>query len=288
MRCQVLVVAGGTFGSTELLLRSAASFPGISRRLGTRFSPNGDLLTFGSRVGRRRGTEQFANAATGMAVGPTITRSVLVDQPRVEGERFYLQDAGLPAQAAWLLLGLRPGNAAWRVARSAGTRSLELLGRDARTRVSDRVPKSLPRSRLTRTFGVLGMGIDTADGRMRLRDDQLRLNWAIRRSHRLLRRIEGASDELIQALGGRTWPTTLTSLGRIITTHPVGGLPMGTSAATGVVDDYGEVFGWPGLFVIDGSAMPGAVGPNPALTIAAFALRSAERVEQRLPKKRDA
>jgi cholesterol oxidase len=128
------------------------------------------------------------------------------------------------------------------------------------------------------------MGIDTADGRMRLRDDQLRLSWTIRRSRRLLHRIEGASDELIQALGGRTWPTTLTSLNRIITVHPVGGLPMGSSVATGVVDDRGEVFGWPGLFVTDGSAMPGAVGPNPSLTIAAFALRAAERVEQRLDK----
>jgi cholesterol oxidase len=39
----------------------------------------------------------------------------------------------------------------------------------------------------------------------------------------------------------------------------------------GVIDRDGEVFGYPGLYVVDGAAMPGPVGPNPSLTIAAFA-----------------
>jgi cholesterol oxidase len=57
---------------------------------------------------------------------------------------------------------------------------------------------------------------------------------------------------------------------------------MGTSRSTGVVDGHGEVFGTKGLFITDGSTMPGAVGPNPSLTIAAFALRAGERIVQRL------
>jgi cholesterol oxidase len=282
MRCRVLVIAAGALGSPELMLRSASSFPGLSRMVGTHFSPNGDLLTFGTRIGGRRGTHQFGRLATGMAVGPTITRSVVVDAPGPDGQRFYLQDSGLPVQLAWLLLGLPFSFVTRRTLRSLGTRGLELLGRDPRTRISDRLPNTVPRSRVTNAFAVLGMGIDTADGQLRLRDDQLQLRWKIRRSRRLLRKIEGASDDLIRALGGRTWPTTLTTLNRIITVHPVGGMPMGSSVATGVVDDRGEVHGWNGLFVIDGSAMPGAVGPNPSMTIAAFALRASERVLERL------
>ena len=46
---------------------------------------------------------------------------------------------------------------------------------------------------------------------------------------------------------------------------------MGASGEEGVVDDEGEVFGCPGLFVADGSVMPGPVGPNPSFTIAAVA-----------------
>ena len=45
---------------------------------------------------------------------------------------------------------------------------------------------------------------------------------------------------------------------------------MGFTANDGVVNSYGEVFGYPGLYVVDGSVMPGAVGPNPSLTIAAI------------------
>ena len=48
------------------------------------------------------------------------------------------------------------------------------------------------------------------------------------------------------------------------------------------MDDWGEVFGHPGLFVADGSVMPGPVGANPALTIAALSHRFAERVVARV------
>ena len=60
---------------------------------------------------------------------------------------------------------------------------------------------------------------------------------------------------------------------RVVTVHPVGGAPMGRDPSPGVCDPYGEVFGYPGLYVADGAAMPGPVGPNPALTIAALADR---------------
>jgi cholesterol oxidase len=46
--------------------------------------------------------------------------------------------------------------------------------------------------------------------------------------------------------------------------------------ARGVVDSHGEVFGYPGFAITDGSVMPGPVGPNPSFTIAALADRLAD------------
>ena len=51
---------------------------------------------------------------------------------------------------------------------------------------------------------------------------------------------------------------------------------MGDSAANGVVNHKGEVFGYPRLYVADGAIVPEALGTNPAKTIAALAERNVE------------
>jgi cholesterol oxidase len=58
------------------------------------------------------------------------------------------------------------------------------------------------------------------------------------------------------------------------TAHILGGCCMGTSAETGVIDRQHRVFGYDGLFVIDGSAISANVGVNPSLTICALAERA--------------
>ena len=59
---------------------------------------------------------------------------------------------------------------------------------------------------------------------------------------------------------------------------PSAAAPWARTTARGVVDSYGQVFGYPGLVIADGSMLPGPVGPNPSTTIAAVAHRAAERL----------
>ena len=61
---------------------------------------------------------------------------------------------------------------------------------------------------------------------------------------------------------------------------------MGRDADEGVVDPYGNVFGYPGLHIADGSVMPGPVGPNPSFTIAALADRFADQHPRSRPTRR--
>jgi cholesterol oxidase len=75
--------------------------------------------------------------------------------------------------------------------------------------------------------------------------------------------------------GGVAGNALLESIGNAsMTAHVLGGCVMGGSAADGVIDERHEVFGYPGLFVVDASAIPANVGVNPSLTITAMAERA--------------
>ena len=122
---------------------------------------------------------------------------------------------------------------------------------------------------------LLALGRDTPDGRMRLSRGNLDLDWTMQSSSGYFAAVEATLASIAQELGAKLtkWPLRLFK--RVITVHPLGGCPMGCSPEEGVVNHQGEVFGYPGLYVVDGSVMRGPVGPNPSLTIAAFANRAA-------------
>ncbi len=109
-----------------------------------------------------------------------------------------------------------------------------------------------------------GMGRDASDGRMALRHGLLEI---------------ADMRAIAPSLNARLRASLAWSLGRrTATVHPLGGAPIRRDAKEGVVDAWGRVFGYPGLYIADGSVMPGAIGANPSLTIAAFADRVADGI----------
>jgi cholesterol oxidase len=74
--------------------------------------------------------------------------------------------------------------------------------------------------------------------------------------------------------GVTTTLMTETLLGVPSTAHILGGACMGASAETGVINDKHQVFNYPGLYVIDGSAISANPGVNPSLTITTLAERA--------------
>ncbi|GAA2796860.1 FAD-dependent oxidoreductase [Crossiella cryophila] len=59
-----------------------------------------------------------------------------------------------------------------------------------------------------------------------------------------------------------------------MTAHFLGGCPIGLDAEHGVIDPYHRVHGYPGLSIVDGSAISANLGVNPSLTITAQAERA--------------
>ncbi|GIF22768.1 cholesterol oxidase [Actinoplanes tereljensis] len=58
-----------------------------------------------------------------------------------------------------------------------------------------------------------------------------------------------------------------------LTYHPLGGCVLNQAT-----DNYGRLPGYPGLYVVDGSLIPGSTGVNPFVTITALAERNLEKI----------
>lgn len=280
--CDRLVLAAGTFGTTYLLLKNAGAFPALSREhLGTRVSGNGDMLSVALRC-TRRVDDRVEPWPIDSSVGPPITHALrhadAVDTNDArDGRGFYLEDSGIPTQLAWMIEGLNtPGwiGRGWRLARRVLSK---MLGRDLDTDLSNELADFLgPMALSARSMPMLGMGRDVPDGRFSLDGDRLQLDWAKRRSAAYFDNLVDAARDVATELGASFQVDPMSELfDRVVTVHPLGGCPMGRNRHEGVTDSHGRVFGHPGLAIVDGAVLPGPVGANPSLTIAAIADRAA-------------
>jgi cholesterol oxidase len=292
LTCDRLVISAGTLGSPYLLMRNRSALPGISPLLGTRFSGNGDLLTFAMRCMQDGENGERIPRVLDPAHGPVITSAIRVpdelDGGGATGRGFYLEDAGYPEFLSWMLQATDLPGSLLRAAPILKDVILHRLGRQADTNLS---------AELQRMFGdcgisagvlpLLGMGRDVPDGNMALADNGLlEVDWRKRgRSAEYFDRVREVSKQVCEKLGGTFLDNPIWHLNHVITVHPLGGCPMGESRERGVVDPVsGQVWGYEGLHVADGSVMPGPVGPNPSATIAALADRFADAVlEGRAP-----
>lgn len=276
--CDRLVLSAGTFGTTYLMLRNRDRFPKLSQQLGTRLSGNGDLLGFIRRPdgwSRQRGVSGFAPS-----FGPVITSTIRVAD-KVDGDGdgpgYYIQEGGLPGFAQWALEAADTPGEAVRAARFAAREIWGVVTHTPKSDLGGEVSLFLGKGEDSDGFMILlGMGRETPNGVMSLRDKWLHLDWQETRSKVYFDRVKATMARLAHELGANFEINPLWYLRKFITVHGLGGCPMGRTEEEGVVDSNGEVFNYPGLYIAEGSVMPGPVGPNPSLTIAAVSDRFAD------------
>ena len=91
--------------------------------------------------------------------------------------------------------------------------------------------------------------------------------------------INTTARAVARASGGRAYGSLQETLFDLSTTaHILGGAPIGDGPDDGVISADHEVHGYPGMYVVDGSAVPGNLGVNPSLTITALAERAMARM----------
>jgi len=126
------------------------------------------------------------------------------------------------------------------------------------------------------SFGIMGFddspGRITLDAHRRLVHAGRPLGGSLFHSARLAR-----LRELADAAGARLLiPPDFVNRRMPVTVHPLGGAAIADSPDRGVCDPFGEVFGYPGLYIADGSLLPTPTGVAPSMTIAALAEHVAE------------
>jgi cholesterol oxidase len=260
-----VVVAAGSLGSTELLLRCRdqhRTLPGLSPMLGRNWSANANLLSTAiySDAGRVEQTR-----------GPSISSAIDFTDGSRGGERYVIEDDGFPNL---ILNSLRacldaPGAAGF--------------GRGLLQQIEEHV-RADPNLRNVMVW--LGAGMDAGDGQLSLKRRlltpwlrDLDLQWTPQNSKGVLEAIADVHRKMTAATGGRLREGLPGSIFRnMVTLHPLGGCRMGTTADNGVVDHLGQVFGSPRLYVVDGAIAPTATGRNPSHTIAAMAERIAAHI----------
>ena len=262
---RIVIVAAGSLGSTELLLRCRDEYktlPNVSQFLGRNWSSNGDFLTPALYLYRNISPSK----------GPTITSAIDFLDRSQEGQSFWIEDGGIPD-----LLGYFTETQFKR--RWFGSLHTDVL--------VNFINQSLQRrSAFKNIMPWFAQGVDAADGQLRwkrhwwqfgLGAKHLHLNWDITKSRPVFDAIVRMHKKLAKRTDGEPMVSpTWTVFKDLITPHPLGGCNLGNAPSNGVVNHKGEVFGYQNLFVSDAAIIPTALGVNPSRTIGALAERMAK------------
>jgi choline dehydrogenase-like flavoprotein len=242
LRTAVTVVAAGAVNSAALLLRSASEAcpDGVANRSGV--------------VGRH-----FMNHnCTAMLVVDPRLKNDSVYQKTLGINDFYLDDGnGGPPLGNVQLLGKITGpilkaNLRW----APGPALAWLSGHSV-------------------DWYLMSEDLPDPDSRVRLDGRSIVLDW--RRSNMTAHtRLVARMRELFRAAG---YPIVLARpFDRRTPSHQCGTARFGTDPATSALDPFCRAHDHPNLFVVDASFLPTSAAVNPALTIAAQALRTADHL----------
>jgi choline dehydrogenase-like flavoprotein len=291
-------VTPGKMDAETVGLARALAHPNVSLRTGARVVR---VLVEGGRVAgvELEGGERIEAGAVALCAGAVMSAALLLasaaeDHPRglsngsdQVGRNFMNHNLSAvlamhplrrnrsvyqkTIQANDFYLGGGPGGAPLGNVQMLGKVSATMLGAETP------LPGLLARWIAGRSLDLLAMSEDLPhpDSRVTLRSGQVVLDW--RRSN--WEAHEALVSCLKAVLRRAGYPLVLShAFDRRTPSHQCGTARMGADPATSVVDPWCRSHEVGGLWVVDASVLPTSAAVNPALTVAALALRAAERM----------
>jgi choline dehydrogenase-like flavoprotein len=273
IEAKIVILAAGAGATPVILQRSEAELGQMPHAVGRYFSGNGERLNtaimnedkVAEVLGLSRG-DGLAYAANQIGKGPTVASWDDLDADKPEFDRFSLEQLYFPpglgtilAQApdvaapAWFGAEKKEILKRWQSWLTIFTMSEDdnegVFGPPPARGNSDRYSQQMlgfgPLKYNPTENTLRGWGLADAEVRRVLEKDGL----------------------------ARVLPWTNDVVGAY-TVHPLSSCRIGDDPATSALDDRHELRGHPGIFVTDGSSVPGALLVNPAFTIAALAERA--------------
>ena len=316
----IVVLAAGTLGSTEILLRTREKTGlAISDKLGENFSGNGDVLAFGYNANLTKSSDAadrppIYSVGAGhnkpdkpqYQPGPCIAGLIdMRDPDRPLADGLVIEEGVMPGALAMGYTAMffmadafegdvfRYGDTVVRL------KDAQSLG-DMILKNPANLGSAAYSGPLCRTQSYLVMSHDSSTGKIVMKNNRAVVDWpkagldeAIANDNDILK----TASEAIWAefMPNPLWEDKFGN--KLITVHPIGGCSMGDNASEGVVNNYCQVFDptkeninfcddqgqvvHDGLYVCDGAIMPGSLGVNPLLTISAVTERAMEHIAAR-------
>jgi cholesterol oxidase len=265
LRARNVVLSAGVLGTVRLLLackHEHGTLPGLSDRLGADVRTNSEALV--GLTTRRKKDDLSKGIAIGSGFWPD-------EVTHVEPVRYSAGSSFMRFLAAPMADEGNRFTRPLKMILAAVLHPLDLL--------------RLAFNRFWAETTVILLVMQTLDNRMRLKlarfpfrrmttepDRAHSVPSYIPTGHQVARAMAAKMDAIPQSAVNEVFlqiPTTA---------HVLGGCGIGASPAEGVIDKDHQVFGYPGLYVCDGSVIPANLGVNPSLTITAMSERAMSRI----------
>lgn len=275
---KVLVVSAGAMSTPPLMLRSRPFLPALSGQVGRNLGVNGDHVAAvefdDARVRSVLGLPGYDEFYKGKPITTMSYDWWVGRRPHAyDGTRFTLQEIFLSTLTNFLYDSGRtvPGGPSWwgvqkKQAVAHWAKRIELLAMVEDTNDGTFLAPPPAGAAVRPNAGPIAVGT---------------FDYAMSDQSLAIRAAANEAMHGVAATRGLGRFMALTETQGVYCAHPLGGCRMADTPDLGVVNDTGEVYGYEGLYCIDGSIVPTSLGVNPSLTISALTERCAERLVDR-------
>jgi len=272
LRAKNVILAGGVLGTVSLLLKCKYQFkslPNISYRLGYDVRTNSEALLGVTELGEKR----KRNYSEGIAITSIFHPD---SHTHIEPVRYPTGSSFMRILAAPMVDG-----------GGAIPRPVKLL---ATILVSPLRMLRLIFNKNWANSSIILLVMQTVDNKMRFKLGRnlftlfrKRMTTASQSGSKKVPSYVPIANQIGKAFAKKVGGVPQSTVNEVLlgiptTAHILGGCIIGDSPAQAVIDTNHQVFGYPGLYVCDGSAIPVNLGVNPSLTITAMTERAISKI----------